>query len=296
MNCKNCGNPIDKDAKFCPYCGKSIKQEEVKKEYDDPFKDLRINTTHEAQYQYQQHYSNQNQTKHENELNKPKVNKSLIGIILGIISIFICFIKHCSVIGIGTAIAALTLAIIGCKYSSKGFGIFGIITTIFTLIITLIINVVIFIMSLEITFSNGYTTTIKDYFISAFFCGYNEHHLEGYWIDDYGSLLYLDDEGNYYIYADYNELTDNYYYGTYEIEEGLAIGNDEVIFDDEDYYFYEMKTITNKAKISGTIYYETIDLIKNGFTLKLDKESKNHLVLVGKDGETELEFEKERNY
>lgn len=294
MNCKKCGNLIDKEANFCPYCGESI-QKEIKKEgYEDPFKNLRINT-HDSQYQYQQNYSNQNQEKVQNNLESKKPTKSsrsLIGLLLGIVSIFVCFISHLSVVGIGLSIIAFILAVTGMRQTSRGLGIASLIVTIFTFIITVIINIIIAVFSLELTFANGYTTTIKDYFIDAFFCGYNEHHLEGYWLSDYNELLYLDDEGNYYIYSDANELTDNYYYGTYELEEGWSINNDEIIYANSNYYFYEMKTILNKTKVDGTIYYETIDLIENGFTIKLDKETKNSLILVGNDGETEIEFQK----
>ena len=77
------------------------------------------------------------------------------------------------------------------------------------------------------------------------------------------------------------------------LEEGWSINSDETIYANDDYYFYEMKTISNKTKIEGVVYYETIDLIENGFTLKLDKENKNRLILIGNDGETEIEFKKQ---
>ena len=144
--------------------------------------------------------------------------------------------------------------------------------------------------SITITFENNYETTIKQYFIDAFFNGFNESRLEGYWIDSSNELLYLDDEGNYYIYLDNNELTDNYYYGSYQIESGLELNYDETLYADNDYYYYRIDTLFNKAKIDGEVYYETIDLIENGFTLKLDKENKNNLILIS--GETEIEFER----
>ena len=43
MNCKKCGNLIDKDANFCPYCGEKIQESTYQESnYEDPFKDLRI--------------------------------------------------------------------------------------------------------------------------------------------------------------------------------------------------------------------------------------------------------------
>lgn len=292
MNCKKCGVLIDKEANFCPYCGEVVTKEETKREYDDPFKDLRIDTTHDGQFQYQQNYSNQTKNNVNNTNQKVKSNKSLIGLILGIISIFVCFIGGASILGIGLAIISLILTIVGIKQTTRGLGITSLIITIFTFIITIIINILMFVGSIELTFVNGYTTSIKDFLIDAFNCGFNEHRLQGYWIDDSNELLYLDDEGNYYIYLDANELTDNYYYGTYSIEDGLYLGSEETIYADNNYYLYEIDTFFNKSKIEGIMYNETIELIENGFTLKLDKGNKNRLILVGADGDTEIEFER----
>lgn len=294
MNCKKCSVLIDKEANFCPYCGEVVTKEETKREYDDPFKDLRIDTTHDSQFEYQQNYSNQNQSTSTSINLKPKSNKSLIGLILGIASIFICFIGGATILGIGTAIIALILAIVGFKQTSKGFGITSIIITIFTFIITIIINILMFVGSIQLTFVNGYTISIKDYLIDAFNCGLNEHRLQGYWVDDSNELLYLDTNGDYYIYLDATDLTDNYYYGSYTIEDGMYLGGEDYLFADDDYYLYEIRTSFNKTKSEGILYPETIDLIENGFTLKLDRENHNRLILVGNDGETEIEFERQQ--
>lgn len=296
MNCKKCNALIDKQANFCPYCGEVVKKEEARGEYNDPFRDLRIDTTHDGQYQYQQNYSNQNMNMSNSDSMNPKLksNKSLIGLILGIASIFICFIGGAAILGIGTSIIALILAIVGLKQTSKVFGITSIIITIFTFVITIIINVLMFVGSIQLTFINGYTVSIKDYLIDAFNCGLNEHRLQGYWTDDSNELLYLDNEGNYYIYLDANDLTDNYYYGSYAIEDGIYLGDEDYLFADDDYYLYEIRTSFNKTKTEGIIHRETIELIENGFTLKLDKEDKNHLILVGNNGDTEIEFERQQ--
>jgi len=211
-------------------------------------------------------------------------------LILGIISIFLCFVPKVIILGLVVAVVAFILAVVGMKNASRGIGIVSLIVTLFTGVISFVITVFMFVGSITITFQNNYQTTIKDYLIDAFFCGFNENRVEGYWLDSSDEVLYLDEAGNYYIYLDSDELTDNYYYGTYEIEDGVSLNSDETLFADDKYYYYEITTFSNKAKIDGQVYYETIDLLEDGFTLKLEKENKNNIVLVGSD--TEIEFER----
>lgn len=291
MNCRKCGLLIDKNSNFCPYCGESVVKEN-RTEYDDPFKNIRMDNTHSGQYQYQQNYSNQNNYKMDlNEVNTVKKNNiSIIALILGILAIFLSFVPKVLVLGLGVAIVAFILAVVGLKKASRGLGIASLIITLFTGIISFIITVFMFVGSITITFQNNYETTIKDYLVDAFFCGFNENRIEGYWLDSSDEVLYLDENGNYYIYLDSDELTDNYYYGTYEVEDGLYLNSDEVLYADDNYYYYEINTFSNKTKIDGQVYYETIDLLEHGFTLKLDKENKNNLILVSDD--TEIEFER----
>lgn len=291
MNCRKCGLLIDKNSNFCSYCGESVVKEN-KTEYDDPFKNIRIDNSHGSQYLYQQEYSNRNSyTSNLNEINRVnKNNTSLIGLILGIISIFLCFVPKVLILGLIAAVIAFILAIVGMKNASRGIGITSLIVTLFTGIISFIITVFMFVGSITITFQNNYETTIKDYLIDAFFCGFNENRVEGYWLDNSNETLYLDEAGNYYIYLDSDQITDNYYYGTYEIEDGLSLNSDETLYADDDYYYYEITTFSNKAKIDGQVYYETIKLVENGFTLKLDKENKNNLILLS--GDTEIKFER----
>ena len=191
MNCSKCGQLIDKNANFCPYCGEGIVKEK-KTEYEDPFKDIRMDNTHSDQFKYQNNYSNQNNVNYSNDLNQVKKNNiSLIGLILGIVSIFLCFVPKVIGIGLGVAIIAFILAIVGMKNTSRGLGIASLLVTIFTGIISFVITILMFVGSLTLTFQNNYETTIKDYFINAFFCGFNEHRLEGYWIDSSNELFYL---------------------------------------------------------------------------------------------------------
>lgn len=293
MNCKKCNSLIDKDSNFCPYCGEELNNE-TKQEYDDPFKNIRMDT-HNEQYNYQKDYSNQNKIQYKDDLNlvnnQKKNNLSLIGLILGIISVLLCFITKATGLGLGIGIIAFILAIVGLKHTSRGLAVTSLIITIFTFIISLVITIFMFVGSIPLVFENNYETTIKDYLIDAFFCGFYENKLEDYWLDSSNELLYLDDEGNYYIYLSSDELTDNYYYGNYEIEDGLYLNNDEVLYADDDYYYYQINTLFNKAKIDGEVYNETIELIENGFTLKLDKENKNNLILMN-DDEAEIIFER----
>jgi len=93
MNCRKCNALIDKESKFCPYCGEATNNNEIKREYDDPFKDLRIDNTHASQYNYQQNYSNQKPITYDSLNTKPKNNISLIGLILGAGAGFVsCFL------------------------------------------------------------------------------------------------------------------------------------------------------------------------------------------------------------
>lgn len=293
MNCKKCGALIDINSNFCPYCGENLKKENTSQGYDDPFKNIRIDNTHSEQYQYQQAYINQNKVNNNDNINKiserSKNPLSLIGLILGLVSIFLCFGTKIIGVGLITAVIAFILSIFGLSHTSRGLGVTAIVVTIFTGIISFVVTIFMFVGNITITFQNNYETTIKDYLIDAFFCGFHGDEIEGYWLNSTNELLYLDDLGNYYIYSDSNELTDNYYYGTYQVEDGYYLNSEEVLYADEDYYYYQIDTMFNKAKVNGEIYYETIDLLENGFTLKLDKDNKDKLVLVSNDKEFEFE-------
>lgn len=283
MRCLKCNSIIDDNSNFCPYCGNSINT------YDDPFKSIRIDT-HQDQYYYQQNYSN-NTKSNIDELNSiPRNNNSLIGLILGILAIPVG-IWNCW-IGIGFSIVSLILVIVGLKYTSHNFGVFSLITTIITFILSLMISIFIFVGNVKMVYSNGYETTLKDDLFSVFESIYYENKLHGYWLDEYDHLLYLDNEGNYYLYANSDTLIDNYYYGKYSVEEGIDLDEDETLYGDDDYYYYKVITYKNKYKEDGTNYDDTIDLIKNGFTFKLDKNSKNKLILVWNTNNRELEFTK----
>ena len=164
MNCKKCGNLIDKDANFCPYCGEKTQESTYQESnYEDPFKDLRIENNHASQYEYQKNYSKVNNIQYKDDLLEnnasKKTNQTLFGLLLGIISVFLCFIPKFSFIGIISSIISLILVISCMKKTSRGMKVIAIIITIFTFIISIMINICILVSSLEISFSNGYNTT-----------------------------------------------------------------------------------------------------------------------------------------
>ena len=112
MNCKKCGNLIDKDANFCPYCGEKTQESTYQESnYEDPFKDLRIENNHASQYEYQKDYSKVNNIQYKDDLLEnnasKKTNRTLLGLLLGIISVFLCFIPKFSFIGIISSIISL---------------------------------------------------------------------------------------------------------------------------------------------------------------------------------------------
>lgn len=292
MLCKRCGASLDGKSNFCPYCGtqvENVKVDNTKTGYDDPFKDIRINT-HQDQYNYQTNYSQTNKvTTNELEL-KPKKNyNNLIALILGISAIFLSFkIGFNSIL---IALLAFIIALIGKKENRRAPKILTIVFTVFAIITTIIIGTIVTLSKLTIAFSNGYETDIKNYLTNAFYCGFNQNQIEGDWINSYGELMVLGD-GNYYIYQDLNDLTNNYYYGYYDIEAGKELEDGMIIYGDDDYYYYYIDTYGNKTKYNQEIYDKTLELLENGFTIKLDKNNKNKIIINSENLETEIEFER----
>lgn len=283
MKCNNCGNVIDEKSNFCPYCGNKLANEQSNQfdDYDDPFKNIRIDT-HQSQFEYQKHYSNSDRDDFDKIDIMDRNNNSLIGLLLGIgvipISIFNCWI------GFAFAMIAVAFVICGAKHTTRSFGAISLIITVIVLLISIIISV----GSIKITYTNGYETTIKNDFINTFLSGFYEDKLYGYWIDDTDHLFYLDEEGNYYIYNNSNQLTDNYYYGKYSIDTGLELASDEVLYGDNDYYYYHVSTFENKVKNDGVVSDDTDELITDGFMIKLDKNNKRYISLVF--GDTTISF------
>lgn len=291
MNCRNCGLIIDNNSNFCPYCGTKI-EDGKSYTYEDPFKDLRIDNTHGGQYQYQQDYSNKKGNLYDDGLNidkkkKTGINISLVGLILGFISIFISFFVNVNGLGLGLGILALILVIFGFKKASRRLAVISLVFTILNFITNVFITIIMFIFSFTFIFQNGQEVTIKDYFTDAFFCGFNENRIVGSWGDIGNKFLYLSEDGEYKFYID----SSNYYFGDYVIESGVDLGDDEIIYGDEDYYYYQIDMLSNKMMFNGKIYDTTIDFIEEIEVIKLDKDSKDILIL--KSDLLEYKFERE---
>lgn len=292
MKCIKCGSELNIDMNFCPYCGEKMSNNDTYKTddsyYDDPFKDIRIDT-HGSQFQYQQNYSKITNSSEDILNKKPKNNKTLIGLIGCFLAIFVGLFN--GFLGITFAIISLVFVIMGIKYTSKIFGTFAFTVTIFNFMIALIVSIFIIIGDIKITYDNGYETTIKKDFINTFLSMYYVNKLDGYWINDSNELLYFD-KNNYSIYIDKDNFDDNYYYGKYSLDNGLDFGNDTILYGDDEYYYYRINTFDNYIKYNGTIYDNTISMIEKGFTLKLNKKSKDKLILVFNDNNTEMSFSK----
>ena len=297
MNCKKCGSLVDKEAKFCPYCGDNLGTDVKQNTYQDPFSAYRNTNTHQEQYQYQQTYSNVNNTnqiqyaddfkKKDEVINKD--NKCLIGLILSILSIPLTFVH----VGIGIALIVIgfILVILGFKTTSKGMKIASLIISIISLVIVLISSIFMFVASFEISFSNGYRTNIGNYFKSAFFNGYNSDEIEGYWVSGDDELFYLDPDGTYYLYMDKDNLEDNYFNGYYNMDFGYDL-EDGTIFEDEDYFYYSIDTFSNETNVDLDYSEDIMDLLEDDIIIKIDKDGFDEMTLYFVNQNTEIELDR----
>ena len=298
MNCKKCGSLIDEEAKFCPYCGENLGNDTTNNNstYQDPFSSYRTtNNNHQDQYQYQQAYSNTNNGKilyaddfKQKDEVTTKDNKCLIGLILSILAVPLTFM-HIG-LGIALVIIGFILVIIGFKHTSKGIKITSLIISIISLIIVIISSVFIFVASFEISFSNGYRTTVGDYFKSAFLNGYNSDEIEGYWISSDNELFYLDDD-TYYLYMDATNLNDNYFNGYYSMDYGYDL-DDGTIFEDDDYFYYSIYTYGTETNVDEEYTDSIMNLLKDDIIIKIDKDGFDEIVLYFVNQNVELELDR----
>jgi len=278
MNCKKCGALVDKESKFCPYCGDKLNIESSST-YQDPFEKLRNDNSHQQQYQYQQAYSNNSNNVKNNlklEENIQKDNKSLIGLILSILAIPLTFVH----IGLGliSIVVALILVIVGFKHTTKGIKITSLIISIISFVVVLITSIFIGVSSIVLTLDNGDRVSIGNYFKSAFFNGYNSDEIEGYWISDNNELFVLDDS-NYYLYMNASDLEKNNYSGSYYIDYGYDVG-DDTIFEDENYFYYTLTIYDVDADITDVYSSYISSLLKGEIIVKLDKDDFNSIDLL----------------
>lgn len=288
MNCENCKAIIDKGAKFCPYCGK-----ENQGTSNDPFANIRVDfnnetTTNQVSEPVPNKIQYKNELPNRNKISSDKKDyKSLIGLILGVVSIPISIINV--YLGIPVAIMALILVILGYKKTTRGIAITSLVITVISFVTTIITTVFVIVGSIMLTFSNGQEITIKDYLVGAFYNGYYSNYVHGQWVNEHDEQLSINPDGTYYIYTDKTTKDDNYYKGMFNFETGINIGYDETIFTDNDYYYYQFNTYSNSSKIDGVIYDQTIELLEDGFTIKLSKDRKK-LVLEEISTDSEIKF------
>lgn len=297
MNCKKCGSLIDKEANFCPYCGEKVVMNEKSNTYQDPFSQYRSDNTHYDQYQYQQSFSNGNKIQYADDFKSKepiiyKDNKALIGLVLSILSIPLTFMN--AGLGIALVIIAFILIILGFRHTSRGLKITSLIVSIISLVIVVISCVFMFVSKIEISFNNGYHTTIGDYFKDAFFDGYHSDKIEGYWLTSDNELFYLGDDGIYYLYINSENLSSNYFTGSYDVSYGYELG-DSTLFSDDDYYYYTVNTHNNMLNMED----DYADSIKNNlegeFIIKIDKINFDNIILYFIEDDKELKLDRYLN-
>ncbi len=280
MECKKCKSIIDENASFCPYCGERVKENDS---YSDPFASYRQDFSHDAQYQYQQQYSNvENQTSSSpiQYMERPKKtytpnSYSLIGLILSIAAVFFSFVH------VGFSIIALVIALVliiaGFRHTHTAMKVCSILFFVLSLIFTVAISVSLLVFNLEVHFANGYSTTIKDYLIDAFNAGYHSDSVYGIWVSDDGEVFDLRSTSQFTYY---NEEGRKQYQGTYSMSDGYTLSDGDVIFADEEYYLYDFND--DKDSFLGT--YHAI--------LCIEKEDKDVMRILVPELDVYVEFER----
>lgn len=250
MFCKNCGRVLKESDNFCPSCG-------MKKE--------RIVTTN------------------------TKNTKSIVSIVLGMISIFI------PLLGLPLSIVGLVFGIKAKKEEKNSVGmilsIIGLVLSI--LVISFFVLVVILAYNEEKRYGDrnysDYSEDFDDFFNhfdESFDESFNEDiedSIEGYkWKSIDGSILYLYDDGKYIWYQSDNDHKDNYTEGTYKIKTKedavnyIAKDLSEYNLSKEEQYKFFNDSKNNLYKIDNYVYIG-LNCIKN---INDGKESEHALGLV----------------
>ncbi len=263
MRCKKCNLEIDDKSIFCSYCGERV---EEKSDYVDPFAAYRQNGSHEAQYQYQQEYSGKTgkddfSVAKESGLLSPK-SYTLVGIILSIASVFACFFH----IGIGMILLVISICLIVCgfRYAKTRSRVVSVIICIFSIVMTLIVSLLIWVSSFTIYLDNGMKYTVKEYLLSIFFNSFYSDKVYGIWQSSSGEVLDL--TSNFY-YRFYDENGKLQFEGSYTRIEGHDIGGSELVYSDQDFYFFDF----NDIRGAFTEYKQMV--------LCLDKDDFSRMVL-----------------
>ena len=255
MRCKKCNAELEENAKFCSYCGEKVEDEilETKEDYVDPFEQYRQNQSHEGQFEYQQNYSKQDESKEKAETLEQegffsKKNYSLFGIILAILAIFGTVEKVA--LGVILIVLSFALVVIGFKHTKLGMKIMSIVSLILSTILVIIISITIWILNLEIRFPNGMVFTQKEYFISEMNNNQNSDKIYGMWKTNSGEVLDLTAGFSYTIY---DKKGQEKFENEFTKIDGYEIVANEFIYSDKDYYFYELgeseQKLTKDTKI-----------------------------------------------
>lgn len=286
MYCKKCGAKLDEQVNFCPYCG-----DKVSGSNDN------INQSSKNQIRYEDDYTNSgieyaDDIKNDSNdiLNKNKDYKSLIGFIISIISVPLCFI-HIA-LGLSVSIIGFILVILGYKKTNKGLSITSLVFSIISLVLTIIVSIFIFVSSFEMTLDNGYTTTIGNYFKDIVDSTMNSDRIKGYWISESNEVFYLAPGNTYYLYLDKDNLEDNYIKSSYSYEVGYVFDTDE-IYSDDDYHYYRLHGSWQIEKYGEDENLNNIvKLFREDILLKMDKKNYNKLIVSFPDVDAEIELQR----
>lgn len=254
MKCKKCTAELEENAKFCSYCGEKVEENQLeeKKDYIDPFEQYRNNQSHEGQFKYQQNYSNRDETKQTESIEKQGLfcqkNYSLFGIILAILAIFGCVEKVA--LGMILIVLSLILIVMGFKHAKTSIKVMSIISLVLSTILVILISIVMWFLNLEISFPNGMTFTQKEYFISEINNNQYSDKAYGMWQTNSGEILDLTAGFSYTIYDENGKEKLN---GEFSKIDGYEIITNKFIYSDKDYYFYELreteKILTKDTKV-----------------------------------------------
>ena len=290
MRCPKCDREMTDDFEFCPYCGKKLSS------YEDPFASYRSTTLWESKIektnaekekiQYVDSPRYTRQTQKDNRF-------SYLAIFLSILAIPLCFFNWG--LGLLLAVIAFVVCLINLKRASNGVKIASLLISIFGGVITTVLSIFLAVSSIRLVLDNGYSTTVGDYLKDSFMTGYLEYKIYGYWVDEDHHLLYLSDGDNrYYLYSERKDTTNNYLTGSIDVEGGYSTSRDgDVIFADDDYYYYWIDTSLNTEYLDGSTSLSSY--FQNGFLVKLDKDNHNHLILFIPGTLEVLEFEREQS-
>jgi len=127
MECKSCGSMLSRSENYCPVCGEKVIQDNTVRENNDEF----FNTygTHRKELPKVDNFKLE-------DMPSIKYNVyAIIGFVLSIISIFVCFGP---IAGLFFILPALLLSLFGLKaYNKKHFAFVGLVISIITLIVNI---------------------------------------------------------------------------------------------------------------------------------------------------------------